>query len=73
MCISKQYHDKTSTALQRCKSFTFNINQQAQSLGQWGQRYNQHSGGVFNGHLNEFKVAGLIVFNKDLVCHLFNI
>ncbi len=64
MCISKQHHDETSTALQRCKSFTFDINQQAQSLGQWEQRYNQHSGGVFNGYLDELKVAGLHFFEE---------
>lgn len=64
MHLSKQHHVPTSTALQRCKSFSFDVNQQAASLGQWEQHYDQHSGGVFNGYLDELKFAGFHFFEE---------
>lgn len=53
-----------SIALQRCKSFAFDVNQQAESLIRWEQRYNQHSSGTFYGYLDELKLGGLHLFEE---------
>lgn len=58
-------HQRSSVfALERCKSFTFDVNQQAESLSQWEQRYNQHSKGTFSGYLDELKLNGLHFFEE---------
>lgn len=64
MSILKQHHDKTASALKRCKSFSFDVNQQAESLVRWDQNYNQHSNGVFNGYLDELKLGGIHFFEE---------
>lgn len=64
MNFSKQHHNEDSPAPQRCKSFSFDVNQQAQSLGEWEQHYDQHSGGVFNGYLDELKLNGIHFFEE---------
>ena len=64
MSISKQQPINSPSTLQRCKSFTFDVNQQAESLVQWEQRYNQHSCGTFNGYLDELKLGGIHFFEE---------
>lgn len=64
MHLSKQHHASSSIALQRRKSFTFDVNQQAASLGQWQQQYDQHSAGIFSGYLDEIKFAGFHFFEE---------
>ncbi|WP_441002563.1 helix-turn-helix domain-containing protein [Pseudocolwellia agarivorans] len=64
MSILKQHHISSSPTLKRCKSFTFDVNQQAESLVQWEQRYNQHSSGTFNGYLDELKLDGIHFFEE---------
>ena len=64
MNFSQRHHDRQSIALERCKSFTFDVNQQAESLVQWEQRYNQHSSGAFNGYLDELKLGGIHLFEE---------
>lgn len=64
MYFSQQHHDRHTIALQRCKSFTFDVNQQAESLVQWEQRYNQHSSGRFSGYLDELKLGGIHLFEE---------
>lgn len=64
MRLSKQHHNSDVIALQRCKSFTFDVNQQAESLAQWDQRYNQHSSGTFTGYLDELKLGGIHFFEE---------
>lgn len=64
MTSVKQHHDNSAPALARCKSFTFDVNQQAESLIKWEQRYNQHSGGLFNGYLDEVQIGGLHFFEE---------
>ncbi|WP_417697243.1 helix-turn-helix domain-containing protein [Psychromonas sp.] len=64
MANSKQHQVNTSVALERCKSFTFDVNQQAESLRQWEQRYNQHSNGIFSGYLDELKLQGIHFFEE---------
>jgi len=60
----EQHQASTTSALERCKSFTFDVNQQAESLVQWEQRYNQHSSGTFSGYLDELKLAGIHFFEE---------
>tara|TARA_R110001592_G_scaffold346759_2_gene639523 strand:+ start:375 stop:1412 length:1038 start_codon:yes stop_codon:yes gene_type:complete len=64
MSISKQQAISSPSTLQRCKSFTFDVNQQAESLVQWEQRYNQHSCGTFSGYLDELKLGGIHFFEE---------
>ena len=64
MTFSKQHQVNTTAALERCKSFTFDVNQQAESLRQWEQRYNQHSNGVFSGSLDELTLGGVHFFEE---------
>ncbi|MGB5445121.1 MAG: helix-turn-helix domain-containing protein [Psychromonas sp.] len=64
MTISLLPHDRSSIALERCKSFTFDVNQQAENLVQWEQRYNQHSSGPFSGYLDELKLGGMHFFEE---------
>ena len=64
MTFSKQHQVNTTSALERCKSFTFDVNQQAESLRQWEQRYNQHSNGIFNGYLDELTLGGVHFFEE---------
>ncbi|HEY5716272.1 MAG TPA: helix-turn-helix domain-containing protein [Psychromonas sp.] len=64
MNFSQLHHDSHSIALERCKSFTFDVNQQAESLVQWEQRYNQHSNGAFSGYLDELKLGGIHLFEE---------
>ncbi len=60
-----QSHDEdNSCAPQRCKQYSFDVNQQAQTLSAWEQRYNQHSAGQFNGYLDELKLPGLHLFEE---------
>ncbi|TEW53569.1 hypothetical protein E2R68_12175 [Psychromonas sp. RZ22] len=60
----KQYQQSSALALERCKSFTFDVNQQAESLSQWEQHYNQHGSGIFNGYLDELKLEGIHFFEE---------
>lgn len=62
--ILQQHQSKTRSAPERCKSFTFDINQQAESLVQWEQCYNQLSNGSFNGYLDELKLNGIHFFEE---------
>jgi AraC family ethanolamine operon transcriptional activator len=62
--LLSQHQLNTVSALERCKSFTFDVNQQAESLNQWEQRYNQHSKGIFSGYLDEMKLNGLHFFEE---------
>lgn len=64
MGFIKQHQGSTVSALERCKSFTFDVNQQAESLVQWEQRYNQHSSGTFSGYLDELKLGGIHFFEE---------
>jgi AraC family ethanolamine operon transcriptional activator len=64
MHFSQQHDDKDVMALERCKSFTFDVNQQAESLLKWEQRYNQHSSGRFSGYLDELKLGGIHLFEE---------
>jgi AraC family ethanolamine operon transcriptional activator len=62
--LLSQHQRSSAFALERCKSFTFDVNQQAESLNQWEQRYNQHSKGTFSGYLDELKLNGLHFFEE---------
>ncbi|ABM02141.1 transcriptional regulator, AraC family [Psychromonas ingrahamii 37] len=64
MHFVQQHHDRYAIALERCKSFTFDVNQQAESLIKWEQRYNQHSSGRFSGYLDELKLGGIHLFEE---------
>ncbi len=64
MNVIQAHQNRTPLALQRCKSFTFDVNQQAESLVQWEQRYNQHSSGAFSGYLDELKLGGIHLFEE---------
>lgn len=64
MEFSQLHHDSDSIALERRKSFTFDVNQQADSLVQWEQHYNQHSSGTFSGYLDEVKLGGIHLFEE---------
>jgi AraC family ethanolamine operon transcriptional activator len=64
MKFLKQHHDRHSITLERSKSFTFDVNQQAASLVQWEQIYNQHSSGTFSGYLDEITLGGLHFFEE---------
>ena len=64
MNFTQVHQNRTPLALQRCKSFTFDVNQQAESLVQWEQRYNQHSSGTFSGYLDELKLGGIHLFEE---------
>ncbi len=64
MNFTQTHQNRPPLALQRCKSFTFDVNQQAESLVQWEQRYNQHSSGTFSGYLDELKLGGIHLFEE---------
>ncbi|MDT9693908.1 hypothetical protein Q5762_37420, partial [Streptomyces sp. P9(2023)] len=48
----------------RCKQYSFDVNQQAQSLSAWDQEYNQHSTGQLHGYLDDIKLPGLHLFEE---------
>ena len=64
MSFSPMHHERDSRAPERCKSFAFDVNQQAESLVRWEQRYNQHSNGFFYGYLDELKLGGIHLFEE---------
>lgn len=64
MNLSQSTSEDNSCAPVRCKQYSFDVNQQAQTLSAWDQRYNQHSGGLFNGYLDELKLPGLHLFEE---------
>ncbi|WP_415231282.1 helix-turn-helix domain-containing protein [Psychromonas sp.] len=64
MPFSQQHNKRHAIAQERCKSFTFDVNQQAESLVKWEQRYNQHSSGRFSGYLDELKLGGIHLFEE---------
>ncbi len=57
-------HEGSSCAPVRCKSYSYDVNQQAQSLTAWEQHYNQHSKGHFFGYLDEVKLPQLHLFEE---------
>lgn len=57
-------HEGNSCAPIRCKQYSFDVNQQAQSLNAWEQKYNQHGAGQFHGYLDEIKLPGLHLFEE---------
>ncbi|WP_254869330.1 helix-turn-helix domain-containing protein [Vibrio diazotrophicus] len=60
-----QSHDEdNSCAPVRCKQYSFDVNQQAQTLSAWEQRYTQHGSGQFNGYLDELKLPKLHLFEE---------
>ncbi|WP_088135256.1 helix-turn-helix domain-containing protein [Vibrio gazogenes] len=73
MSFSQTHHERNSLALKRCKSYSFDVNQQAESLVKWDQHYNQHSQGHFSGYLDELNFGGMHVFeeytNQTLLQH----
>ncbi len=71
MNFSQVHHEGNSIAPQRCKSFAYDVNQQAESLVRWEQRYNQHSQGAFYGYLDELKLGGLHLFEEFTSRRLF--
>lgn len=71
MNFSHLHHEGNSSAPQRCKSFAYDVNQQAESLVRWEQRYNQHSQGAFYGYLDELKFGGLHLFEEFTSRRLF--
>ncbi len=64
MNFSQLHHERNSNALKRCKSYAFDVNQQAESLVKWEQRYNQHSQGAFSGYLDELSLGGMHLFEE---------
>ncbi len=64
MKFSQLHYDMNSRAPERCKSFTFDVNQQAESLVGWEQNYNQHSSGAFHGYLDELTLGGMHLFEE---------
>lgn len=64
MSLLTTHHNHAFTAPRRCKSFTFDVNQQADSLVQWEQRYDQHSAGTFSGYLDELRLGGVHLFQE---------
>ncbi len=58
------HHEGTSSALSRCKSYSYDVNQQALSLTAWEQHYDQHSKGHFFGYLDEIKVPKIHLFEE---------
>ncbi|WP_456294663.1 helix-turn-helix domain-containing protein [Vibrio sp. AK197] len=57
-------HEGSSCAPERCKSYSYDVNQQAQSLTAWDQHYNQHSQGTFFGYLDELKLPRVHLFEE---------
>lgn len=64
MRFVKQHQNRLISVPKRCKSFSFDVNQQAESLVEWQQQYDQHSSGVFNGYLDELKLGGVHLFEE---------
>ncbi|WP_226977992.1 helix-turn-helix domain-containing protein [Vibrio navarrensis] len=64
MNLVQLLHEGNSCAPTRCKQYSFDVNQQAQSLSAWDQKYNQHSAGQFHGYLDEIKLPGLHLFEE---------
>ncbi|EPG0607506.1 helix-turn-helix domain-containing protein [Vibrio fluvialis] len=64
MNLVQLLHEGNSCAPTRCKQYSFDVNQQAQSLSAWEQKYNQHGAGQFNGYLDEIKLPGLHLFEE---------
>jgi AraC family ethanolamine operon transcriptional activator len=64
MSFPQVHYEGNSLALDRCKSYSFDVNQQADSLVKWEQRYNQHSHGSFAGYLDELSVGGIHLFEE---------
>jgi len=64
MNFSQLHHEEYSIAPLRCKSIAYDVNQQADSLVCWEQKYDQHSQGIFTGYLDELKFGGLHLFEE---------
>jgi len=64
MSFPQVHHQGNSIALDRCKSYAFDVNQQAESLVKWEQRYDQHSQGSFTGYLDELSLGGIHLFEE---------
>lgn len=57
-------YNNEHSAPQRCRTFSYDVNQQANSLVRWEQHYDQHSNGIFNGYLDEITVGGMHLFEE---------
>lgn len=64
MNLVQLLHKGNPCAPMRCKQYSFDVNQQAQSLSTWDQEYNQHSTGQFHGYLDDIKLPGLHLFEE---------
>jgi AraC family ethanolamine operon transcriptional activator len=64
MNFQQLHHEGNSSAPIRCKSYAFDVNQQAESLVKWEQCYDQHSQGSFSGYLDELKLGGIHLFEE---------
>jgi AraC family ethanolamine operon transcriptional activator len=64
MNFQQLHHEGNSSAPVRCKSYAFDVNQQAESLVKWEQCYDQHSQGCFSGYLDELKLGGVHLFEE---------
>lgn len=64
MSFPQLHAEECPPALDRCKSYSFDVNQQADSLVKWEQRYDQHSQGAFHGYLDELLLGGIHLFEE---------
>lgn len=64
MNLVQSRDEDNSCAPVRCKQYSFDVNQQAQTLSAWEQRYNQHGSGQFNGYLDELRLPKLHLFEE---------
>lgn len=61
---SKVSHQREKYAPQRSTTFSYDVNQQANSLVRWEQHYDQHSNGSFTGYLDELTLGGVHLFEE---------
>ncbi|MGX9416689.1 helix-turn-helix domain-containing protein [Vibrio sp. WJH972] len=64
MSFPQVHYEESSFAPKRCKSYAFDVNQQAESLVKWEQRYDQHGQGTFAGYLDELSMGGIHLFEE---------
>ena len=64
MNFSPLPQDSEPGAPQRSRTFSYDVNQQANSLVRWEQHYDQHSNGIFTGYLDELTLKGVHFFEE---------
>ena len=64
MNFSNKSHQGNFTAPARSRVFSYDANQQANSLVGWEQHYDQHSNGSFSGYLDKLAIGGVHFFEE---------